>query len=80
MVDLSATGMRVRSLVVFDIEASVETTLVLPDNRRIPLRGQVVWRNLPAFELGTPGEFGMELTEPPAEYLSALAGLFADED
>lgn len=80
VLDLSATGMRVRSLALFDIDAQVDATLVMPDERRLRVSGRVAWRTAPVFELGTPGEFGLALMDPPAEYVAALATLFADAD
>ncbi len=78
VVDVSATGMRVRSVVVLAPNSELEGALVLEDGRQIPVAAVVVW-TAPA-ELAGAGlsEFGLELVRPSEQYLAAIAQLFAD--
>jgi hypothetical protein len=77
VVDLSATGIRMRSLAVLERETEVAGTLVLPDGRKIALTGMVVWTSPPNYAAYMPAEIGLQLTNVPADYLEAVADLFA---
>lgn len=77
VVDLSAAGMRVQSLVSLEPPTVIEGVLVMPGDRRIPLRAEVVWSTPPDHTSFVPAEMGLELLDAPAEYLVALAQLFA---
>ena len=78
VVDLSAAGIRVRSLVTLPPLTIVEGTLVLPDGTPVPLRAEVVWSTPPDHALAVPAEMGLELIDAPPEYLAGLAALFAE--
>lgn len=80
VVDLSATGMRVRSLAMVLQNAELEGTLVLPSGDELKLKGTVVWATPPDHSIRMLGEFGLQLVDPPPEYHEALAELFASED
>lgn len=76
-VDLSAVGMRVRSMVELALDSQFEGILVLEDGRRVPVQGTVVWRapsQVPGF---TASEIGIELDDPSEAYLNVVASLFA---
>jgi hypothetical protein len=77
VVDVSAIGLRVRSLAVLEVNHELDATLILPDERRLPVRGAVAWVDPPLIE-GTPGEFGLVLSNVSDDYLEALAGFFAE--
>jgi hypothetical protein len=78
VVDLSAVGMRIQSLVLLPPQTVVEGELVLPDGERLALKGEVVWSNPPDHRNYLPAELGLELVDVPDAYLSALARLFAE--
>lgn len=78
MIDLSAVGMRLRSVAVLQPRSEITGQLVLKDGRRITLSAVVVWTTSPENAGYAPGEVGLELSSVPDEYLTALAELFAD--
>ena len=80
VVDLSASGLKMRSLVLLPVNTELEATLVLPGDKRIALTGRIVWANPPQYEGRAPGEYGMELDHIPQSYFDALADLFAKAD
>jgi len=77
VLDISATGMRVRTLAVLPTGLELETRLRLEDGSMMPLRAVVVWAASP--EEAGPGqhEFGLELVNPSQDFLEVLAHLFA---
>lgn len=79
VVDLSLTGMRLQSVVELHRLKQIEGELVLPDERRIPLRGRVVWSTPPDHRAFIPAELGLELLEVPDEYAAAVAEMFASD-
>ena len=79
MVDLSATGLRIQCLALLSPQSVIEGTLVVDEQVKIRLKGVVVWTSPPDHRGFIPAEFGLELTEVPEQYLTALAGLFADQ-
>ncbi len=78
MVDLSAVGMRIQSLVLLPPQTVVEGELVLSDGATLPLRGEVVWSTPPDHVNYVPAELGLELIDVSDAYLNALARLFAE--
>ncbi|MGQ0503694.1 MAG: PilZ domain-containing protein [Myxococcaceae bacterium] len=78
VVDLSASGMRIQSLVLLPPMTELEGKLVLPDGRAIPVKADVVWSNPPDHRNFVPAETGLELIDVSSEYLAALADLFAE--
>ncbi len=78
VVDLSATGLRIRCVAVLEKNLEFEGTLVLQDGKQIPLPVRVVWIRLPDHAGYLPGEVGFELLQVPNEYHSELARLFAE--
>lgn len=80
MVDISAAGLRVRSVVLVEEKTELEGTLILEGGERIHLRGKVVWASPPDHRGFLPAEFGLVLKTVPEAYLRALARLFADSE
>jgi hypothetical protein len=76
---MSAGGLRIRSVALLQPDAEIEGTLVLSDST-ILLKGVVAWMIPPDHAGFIPAEIGIELSDVPEAYLSALAGLFADQD
>ena len=76
--DLSAVGMRLRSLVMLNPTTLVEGSLVISESERITLKGEVVWNSPPDHENFVLAEVGVQLLDAPQEYLEALARFFAD--
>lgn len=70
--------MRVRSVVSVPIQSELTARLLLPDGRSLRLNGVVVWSEGPDLEAVRSGEFGLEFTEVNPEFLSVLAGYFAE--
>jgi|SRR5579871_916049 len=79
VVDLSAAGMRIQSVVVLQPKTEVEGSLVLEDGSTIPLKGMVVWATPPDHRAFVLAEVGIELQSVPDVYLQALTKLFAEE-
>ena len=79
VVDLSATGMRVRSVAVIPRNTELEGTLILPDGEPVQIVGTVVWARPPDHLHSVPAEFGVRLNDVPDTYFSALVRLFADQ-
>ena len=76
--DLSAVGMRLKSIAVLEKGTVVEGKLLVPDEEPIPLKGEVIWLSPPDHGNFVPAEMGLELVEVPDAYLKVLARLFAD--
>jgi hypothetical protein len=79
VVDLSATGLRVRSVAVIPRDTELEGTLLLPGGESVPIVGTVVWSRPPDHLRSVPAEFGLQLSDVPETYFSALAQFFADQ-
>jgi hypothetical protein len=79
VVDLSATGMRVRSVAVIPRDTELEGTLILPNGDKVDIVGTVVWSRPPDHLHSIPAEFGVQLRDVPDTYFSALVRLFADQ-
>jgi PilZ domain len=77
--DLSATGIRVRTVAVIPRTTDLEGTLILPNGEQVALHGRVVWATPPDHLRKVPGEIGIELRDVPERYFSALARFFADQ-
>jgi hypothetical protein len=80
VVDLSATGLRLRCLAVLLQGTEVDGKLVLPDGNELKLKATVVWTSPPDLSIHMLGEIGLQLIEPPPEYHRALAELFASDE
>lgn len=80
VIDLSATGLRIRSLVRLQRHTEIEATLQLHDGSKIALHGKVIWVAADSKITAGPTEFGLELEDVPREYFTALATLFADSE
>ncbi len=78
VVDLSATGLRLQTVAVLQPNLLIEGKLIIDESRQIPLKGTVIWTSPPDHRGFVPAELGLQLIDPPAEYLQALAQLFAD--
>jgi hypothetical protein len=79
VVDVSATGMRVRSGVMLPIGSEFRGTLQWPDHAPFQVGARVVW--VKPREAGLiPLEMGLEMVEPTPEYLEALAELFSEQE
>lgn len=78
VLDLSATGLRIRSVAVVPTGLEFEGTLVLQDGNIITLPVRAVWCRAPDLAAVVPGEVGFELIAPPPAYYAAVARLFAD--
>jgi hypothetical protein len=79
VVDLSAAGMRIRSLAQLEAQSTIEGQLILGDGRSIAVRGIVTWTQaatLPGFDRA---EMGLQLVDVSDEYLNAVAELFAQD-
>src|SRR4051794_30895564 len=68
VVDLSLTGMRIQSVVALHQLTEVEGELVLPNQRKVALRGRVVWSTPADHRAFVPAESGIELFDVPEEY------------
>lgn len=77
MLDLSATGMRIRTMALIPEETVLEVVLET-GGRRIAVRAAVIWSEPPSFDVGELGEMGLQLVEASEEYLQLAAELFAD--
>jgi hypothetical protein len=80
VIDLSATGLRIRCVAVLEAGLQFDGALELPGGERLKLPVRVVWTRPPDHAGYVPGEVGFELIEPPVEYHQAVARLFADSD
>ena len=78
VLNLSATGMRVRTMALLPMDSVIEAVLE-PEGRAIPVAGTIVWAEPPNFKLGVLGEIGLQLSEPPQAYLELIADLFASD-
>lgn len=78
VLDLSATGLRIRSVAVIQPGLEFDGTLVLQDGKTITLPVRAVWSRPPDLAGYLPGEVGFELLEVPEAYHTAVAKLFAD--
>jgi hypothetical protein len=77
VLDLSANGLRVRTMAMFEIESIVDAVLEY-NATKIPIKATVIWMEAPKFDLGILGEMGLELMQVSPEYLQLVADLFAD--
>jgi hypothetical protein len=77
--DLSAVGLRIRSIAILTPRSDLEGKLVLEDGTAIPLKVTVVWMTPPDHARNVLSEIGLALREVPENYRQALAGLFADD-
>ncbi len=76
--DLSATGLQLRTMAVLEKDLELEGELLTDDGRKIPLVGTVVWSTPPDFAGYQLAQVGIELRSVPEEYLQELAAYFAD--
>ncbi|HLT29963.1 MAG TPA: PilZ domain-containing protein [Myxococcaceae bacterium] len=78
VVDLSAVGLRIRTVLDLPKDSQIEAALQLEGGRTIPIRARVVWVN-PAQHLEkVPAELGLELSEVSEDYTRLVAELFAE--
>ncbi len=77
VVDLSVTGMRIRTMAVIPLETSIEVGLE-HEGRLVLVRGTIVWAEPPNFDLGVLGELGLSLGEVTEEFLGLVTELFAN--
>jgi hypothetical protein len=77
--DLSAIGMRIRSVAVLSEEAIVEGKLET-EGMLIPVKAQVIWCKPPGESLGGRAEIGLKILDPSETYLALVASLFADDE
>ena len=75
--DLSATGLRVQSIAVLNVDTQLEGELEMEEDRRVKLKCEVIWANPPDHAGFVPAEMGLALIDPPAEYIELLVKLFA---
>ena len=78
VVDLSAAGMRVRTMALIPLESVIDLT-VEHLGRHIPVRMTVIWAEPPDFHVGGLGELGLQLAEVSETYLKLAAELFAND-
>lgn len=79
MLDLSATGLRIRTLAILPKHTEVEATLVLPDGQHLRLNGKVKWFSAPDHARGVQAELGLQLRDVPDAYLQALARILSEQ-
>lgn len=79
VIDLSATGLRIRCLAEIALGTVIDGTLRLRAGDAIRLRGAVVWSQPADHRAYEPAEIGIELQEVPDAYLELVAQLFADQ-
>jgi len=77
-VDLSAAGLRVRTMALIPVESVIDVK-VEHQGRQVPARMTVVWAEPPNFDLGELGELGLQLADVSEPYLQLAAELFADD-
>lgn len=78
VVDLSAVGMRIRTVLELPKDSEVEAALLLGENISIPIRARVVWVKAADHLAQVPAEIGLELIEISDAYSHLVAELFAD--
>jgi len=78
VLDLSAAGMRVRTMAVIPVESVIDVK-VEHRGRLVPARMTVVWAEPPSFDLGELGELGLQVAEVSEDYLKLAAELFAND-
>ena len=76
--DVSPTGIFVRSTHIPDVGAAVVLTLLLPESRKLRVRGKVVrtYRVPQNLRHYIASGFAIRLNEAPEEYFQLLARLF----
>ncbi|MGI5862210.1 MAG: PilZ domain-containing protein [Myxococcales bacterium] len=77
VINLSTTGMRVRSIAMLEPGKLIDATLEIR-GREVPIKALVVWADPPEFDIGAAGEIGLALEQVSQDYLDQLALLFAD--
>jgi hypothetical protein len=77
VLDLSATGLRIRTLAVLGQEDVLEGTLEAK-GRSAPVKAVVVWFEPGDYTIGLLPEAGLQVVDPSAEYLDLVASVFAD--
>jgi len=77
VLDLSANGLRVRTMAVFEPELVIEA-FIERKGRSIAVKATVIWIEPPNFDLGQLGEMGLELSDVSPEYLQLVSDLFAE--
>ena len=79
VVDLSATGLRIRTLAIIPRHTELEGSLELPDGRKVAVKGTVMWFTPPDHARGIAAEMGVQLKDASAEYLALVAAFFAEQ-
>ncbi|MGC4115453.1 MAG: PilZ domain-containing protein [Myxococcales bacterium] len=78
VVDLSASGLRVRTMAVIPVETVIDVKIE-HRGHLIPARMTVVWAEPPNFDVGELGELGLQVAEVSEPYLQLAAELFAND-
>ena len=78
MLDLSASGMKVRTMALIPLESVIDV-VIEHSGRLVPARMTVVWVEPPNFDVGELGEIGLQLSEVSEPFLQLAAELFANE-
>lgn len=79
VVDLSAVGLRIRTVLEIPVGQEVEGALLLDEGMAIPFKARVAWCSPPEHLAQVPAEVGLELTEVSEVYSGLVAELFAQE-
>ena len=77
VLDLSASGMRVRTMALFEPESVIEA-FIERAGKRIVVKAIVIWMEPADFDLGQLGEMGLQLNDASEEYLQLVTDLFAE--
>ena len=77
VINLSANGLRIRTMALLEPEIVLDA-VIEHAGREFAVRASVIWSDPPNYELGVLGEFGLQLIEPTEQYLKLAAELFAD--
>jgi hypothetical protein len=79
VLNLSTTGLRLRSIAMLPIGTPVDAVIEHP-NREVALKAIVIWADPPQYDIDVAGEIGLALQEVSQDYLDLLVELFADSE
>ncbi len=79
VVDVSLSGMKIRSIAFLARNQTLDGRLVIDEGQEIPLKVYVVWSSPPDPAGFVLAEAGLEVVEPPDDYRALLVRLFAEE-
>jgi hypothetical protein len=77
VLDLSANGLRVRTMAVLQAESTIDAAIER-EGKLIPVKATVIWAEPPNFDLGQLGEMGLQLNDVSEDYLQLVTDLFAE--